>query len=288
MLLTGSGEPGAAIVQELGDVAGCLAKPVAAGPLYAWLEDVARRRRAASGTATREPVTASPAVAGVTSDRPRVLLVEDNPINRKVALHMLQRMGYDTEVATNGEEALAALARASFAAVLMDCQMPVMDGYAATRELRRREGSGRRTPVIALTASAMTTDRDRCIEAGMDDYLSKPVWDEHLASALKRLIAPGAGRGAGAQAYRETIAPGIEELVEHLRQDHAGTVIALAQELHPASAKVGAYHLSELLHEIEDLALRHPEQLHDVARTVEGEHRRVLAELHPGASPIGG
>jgi CheY-like chemotaxis protein len=286
MLLTGSGEPDDALAHELGDV-GRLAKPVSTGPLYGWLEDVALRRRTASDGATRGPVAASPAVGGATGGRPRVLLVEDNPINRKVALHMLKRMGYDSEVATNGEEALAALARDSFDAVLMDCQMPVMDGYAATRELRRREGTGRRTPVIALTASAMTTDRDRCIEAGMDDYLSKPVWDEHLASALKRLITPDAGRG-DAQAYQETIAPGIEELVEHLRQDHAGTVIALAQELHPASAKVGAYHLSELLHEIEDLALRHPEQLHDVARTVEGEHRRVLAELHAGASPMGG
>ena len=76
--------------------------------------------------------------------------------------------------------------------------------------------------------------------------------------------------------------------MEHLRQDHAGTVIALAQELHPASARVGAYHLSELLHEIENLAVRHPDQLHDVAPTVEGEHRRVLAGLHAGASPISG
>jgi len=88
------------------------------------------------------------------------------------------------QLAVNGQQALLALEADRFAAVLMDCQMPVMDGYQATAELRRREGSSRHTPVIALTASSMAEDRQRCLAAGMDDYLSKPVNAQNLAACL--------------------------------------------------------------------------------------------------------
>jgi two-component system, sensor histidine kinase and response regulator len=114
----------------------------------------------------------------------KVLLVEDNLVNQKVFVAMLTNIGYQVEVAGDGLGALDSLARHRYSAVLMDCQMPGMDGFEATEELRRREGTERHTPVIALTASAMATDRTRCIEAGMDDYLTKPLNAQALTAAL--------------------------------------------------------------------------------------------------------
>ena len=116
-----------------------------------------------------------------------VLVVEDNPVNQEVALGMLARLGVRAEVADNGEEGLAKIAGGAFDAVLMDCQMPVMDGYAATRALREREAADPslgRLPVIALTANAMQGDAERCFEAGMDDYLAKPFDPERLEEKL--------------------------------------------------------------------------------------------------------
>ncbi len=111
-----------------------------------------------------------------------ILVVEDNAVNQEVALGMLEKIGFSAEVADNGQEGLDALESGSYDLVLMDCQMPVLDGYAATRELRNRESSsetpGERLPIIALTANAMTGDAEKCLASGMDDYLSKP-FEEH-------------------------------------------------------------------------------------------------------------
>jgi CheY-like chemotaxis protein len=118
-----------------------------------------------------------------------ILVVEDNPVNQQVACGWLRKLGYRADVAANGFEALEALERIPYAAVLMDCQMPEMDGFQATAELRRREGATR-TPVIAMTANVMQGDRERCLEAGMDDYVPKPVRLEDLDAALRRWL-PG-------------------------------------------------------------------------------------------------
>ena len=118
----------------------------------------------------------------------RVLVVEDNPVNQKVALLQLERLGCRADLATNGLEAIEAYKRGEYDVILMDCQMPVMDGFEATRMLRTLEMPGRRTPIIALTAHAMKGDRDRCLAAGMDDYLAKPVERGALARTLKRWV----------------------------------------------------------------------------------------------------
>jgi signal transduction histidine kinase/FixJ family two-component response regulator/HPt (histidine-containing phosphotransfer) domain-containing protein len=119
---------------------------------------------------------------------PLVLLVEDNAVNREVAVGMLENLGYRTESAVNGLLALEAIAETDYDAVLMDCQMPLMDGLTATAEVRRREvkAGGRRLPIIALTANAMEGNRDRCLAGGMDDFLTKPFTQAQLAAMLKR------------------------------------------------------------------------------------------------------
>ena len=137
-------------------------------------------------------------------DAALVLVVEDSPVNRLVAMHVLKRCGYRAHVVNDGREALQALSSQRYDAVLMDCQMPDIDGYEATRELRRREDGGRRTPVIAMTAHAMIGDRERCLEAGMDDYIAKPVRSQLLAEVLGRWIdaeraVPGSPHGAPAR-----------------------------------------------------------------------------------------
>ena len=123
-----------------------------------------------------------------------VLLVEDNEVNRQVAQRLLTLSGVSFSVAENGKEAVDALAERSFDAVLMDCQMPVMDGYTATRVLRQRESEtgGARVPVIAMTANAMAGDREKCLGAGMDDYLTKPLNRALLEQTLRKWVRAGA------------------------------------------------------------------------------------------------
>jgi CheY-like chemotaxis protein len=127
------------------------------------------------------------------STAPRVLVAEDSPVNQIVASRALERCGCSVEIVATGTDALRALAAQHYDAVLMDCQMPDMDGYEATREFRRRERGSARTPVIAMTAHAMTGDRERCIEAGMDDYITKPFRPEKLLAVLERWIGNGNG-----------------------------------------------------------------------------------------------
>ena len=166
-----------------------LNKPVRQSQLY----DALATMMAATADAAREP---SPGEAWSRRTRARpesevghVLLAEDYPVNRMVAIAMLERSGYRVDAVGNGKEAVEALSSVPYAAVLMDVQMPEMDGYEATAEIRRREGSGPRTPIIAMTANAMQGDREKAIEAGMDDYVSKPVGREELEAVLSRWIS---------------------------------------------------------------------------------------------------
>ncbi len=126
-----------------------------------------------------------------------VLLVEDNPINQKVASRLLKKARYHVDVVENGKEALDAWSRGSYDLIVMDCQMPVMDGYAATEAIRERESDrGERIPIVAMTAHALEGDRERCLKAGMDDYIRKPVSVEELAAVLERWCDPANDHGS--------------------------------------------------------------------------------------------
>ncbi|MDF1603500.1 ATP-binding protein [Nocardioides sp. YIM 152315] len=142
--------------------------------------------------AVRAPATTTPVLAQRHADlaprRGRVLVVEDGEINQIVAEGVLSRLGFEVDLADDGVAGLEALERTTYDAVLMDVQMPVMDGYEATRELRRREGMLRHTPVIAMTAGALPGDRERCLAAGMDDYVAKPISPTELADTLDRWV----------------------------------------------------------------------------------------------------
>jgi CheY-like chemotaxis protein/HPt (histidine-containing phosphotransfer) domain-containing protein len=229
----------------------------------------------------------------------RVLVAEDNPVNQKVAAHMLENLGYQVDVVADGREALEAVAGTPYGAVLMDVQMPGMDGYRATRRIRdQEERSGRRnmmmglrklrTPIIAMTASAMRGDRERAIEAGMDDYVSKPVSRKELGAVLGRWISgtpayrvPGAeedGLHADDPLDRQVISglrslqkedetdivaelagmfledarPRLSALEEAILENDAPTVERLAHTLKGSSANMGARGMSAICARLED------------------------------------
>lgn len=121
---------------------------------------------------------------------PEILVVEDNKMNQKVVLSMLAKMGLKTDLAENGQEALAKLSQKNYALVLMDCQMPIMDGYEATQKFRASDNSlNKALPIIAMTAHAMPGDRERCINSGMNDYMTKPVTFAGLGQMVNKWLA---------------------------------------------------------------------------------------------------
>jgi PAS domain S-box-containing protein len=137
-----------------------------------------------------------PTSAAITSRCRRLLMAEDNVVNQRVAARMLEKMGYVVDVVSDGHEAVAAWARGGYDAILMDCQMPAMDGYAATREIRRRESGGARIPIIALTAHAIKGAEEECFAAGMDHHITKPIDRDELRRCLERSCERAAATAA--------------------------------------------------------------------------------------------
>jgi two-component system, sensor histidine kinase and response regulator len=194
-------------------VSGWLSKPVRKGQLREMLARVAGR--------DFNPASQSAPVApGATFGGARVLLVEDNRVNQEVARRLLSTIGIDTVVVENGHEAVRAIQAGRFEVVLMDCQMPVMDGYEATRVVRQWEsGSARHVPIIAMTANALPGDREKCLAAGMDAYLTKPIKREALAAELGRWLqsAPPAADRFDAEAFSQLeslMGDGMADIIE--------------------------------------------------------------------------
>ncbi len=216
----------------------------------------------------------------------RILIAEDNAVNQKVALRMLERLGCRAEAVADGAEAVAAVMKIPYHAILMDCHMPEMDGYEATAEIRRREAATNlHTPIIAMTANAMEGDRDKCIAAGMDDYVAKPVRPDQLRDALLRwyakdqelMASPAGETGAASPIFdferlkqsggddRDFMRQILDDYLDTLdarfrdleRKAHLGDCAALRAEAHGlkgVSRTVGAATLGDLLEEIETRA----------------------------------
>ena len=230
------------------------------------------------------------------SGRGHVLLVEDNEINQTVALGILANLGYSADVARNGREAVAMATGQDYAAIFMDCLMPEMDGYEATAAIRRAEPPGRHVPIVAMTAGALPEDRERCLSAGMDDHLAKPLMPVDVGGALEKWAGPrpGAGvraqleerldllRGAGAALGPAELAgllrrlsahaPGhVEEIVQAVAVDDAGRLLEQAHQLKGVAANLGARDLAAVCERLERAA-----RDHDLDAAV-----APLAELRP-------
>ena len=195
LMLSSSDHSGA--VERCRDLAlsAYIIKPVTQADLYAAMLN-------ALGAAPRLEAAAPKAVAVTTPARSlRVLLAEDNPVNQKLAIHLLEAAGHAVRLAHDGAQAVELYQRESFDLICMDLQMPVMDGIEATVEIRRLDGvRGTRTPIIALTAHAMQGDRERCLEAGMDGYVSKPIRRHELQAEIERVLPAPAGTSEEGQA----------------------------------------------------------------------------------------
>ena len=194
--LASTGERPAETVMQAEGWSASLAKPVKPMDLLAALARISGSKISHFKKSALHPVTGTEAPAH--RQTLRVLLAEDNPVNQKVAMKILERLGYEADVAANGQEVLSALKQIPYDVILMDCQMPEMDGFEATRLIRqmaqdpsaRSKTDLKRIYIIALTANAMAGDRETCLAAGMDDYISKPIRREDLQAALERTPHP--------------------------------------------------------------------------------------------------
>ena len=328
VMLTSVGRQGDARRMEAVGFASYLVKPLRQSQLFDALEAAwglrARGRRvrlvtrhtvAESRRAEVSREAAAPAV--------RILLAEDNRINQKVALRMLARLGYEADLAANGQEAVYLAEAFPYALVLMDCEMPKMDGYEAAQEMRRREaGSGRRVPIVAMTAHALSGAREKCLEAGMDDHVAKPVKLDELRQTLARWLPAGddappedaAGspdleaatvvrldrsvlaelRELESESGEPFLAGMIRTLLEtapdalsRLRRAHAsGTydvAAAIAHSLQGSSGSLGALAVNELCRELQALVR---ERCFDDAPRVLDRLEREIHELLPELTAV--
>jgi PAS domain S-box-containing protein len=306
-LLSSSGKVSDQVAREF-RLSGALSKPVRQSELYnclvAGLEGTGALVAAPSGDASE---------AGRRTGH--LLLVEDNTMNQLVATKLLEKLGYTVDVAENGREALEAIAAGSYDAVLMDCQMPEMDGYEATRQLRRSENGGpTRLPVIAMTAAAMEGDRERCLAAGMDDYVTKPVRAVAVDAVLARwltgsddaapaaVVEPGDDEfpldparlamlreldGGDGQLLTAVVSEFVGDSTRQivavstaLRQGDPQVVERAVHTLRGASANLGATTLADLCGELEALARASALAMApDLLDSIRAEHVRVCSAL---------
>ena len=220
VLLTSSGQRGDEQRLSEAGFAAYMTKPVRPSVLLdAMVSAWAKREQEAAAVRVGRHVEKAPGASSPKGDGPfagvRVLVVEDNVVNQKVACLALTKLGCRVDSAANGQEGVEMIRTIPYDIVFMDCQMPIMDGYEAAREIRRTEKPGERRTIVAMTANAMEGDRERCLEAGMDDYVTKPVRREALEAALKKWTTPAEAPETAAEEP-----PADTELLENLKWMH--------------------------------------------------------------------
>jgi CheY-like chemotaxis protein/HPt (histidine-containing phosphotransfer) domain-containing protein len=321
VIMTSYGQRGDATTAREAGVAAYLTKPIRQSLLFDCLTNVVSQPSVE--TATESSSVGTPAqlitrhilneTTMITSKL--ILLAEDNIVNQKVAVRQLQKLGYRADAVANGREALEALGRVAYDAVLMDCQMPEMDGYEATAEIRRREGQTKHTMIVAMTANALQGDREKCIAAGMDDYISKPVKPEALAQVLERVFAGSSGDKEGASGEAKEVSPpvdmarlreamgdelfdildiylaqmseNLEKLTAAIEDGNAGELDSIAHNCAGTSANCGMVAVVQPLRELERMgregSLAGAEAL---GRQVVSEFQRVKVFLHDNLVPV--
>ena len=281
VLLTSSARRGAAAAAKRAGISAFLTKPVRQSQLHDALVTVIGGKPVAAPLVTRHTIAEARARA-----RPRLLVVEDNAVNQQVAVGMLAKLGYRADVVANGIDAVDAVGRFGYGAILMDCQMPVMDGYAASARIRERERDGARVPIIAMTAAALKGEREKCLAAGMDDYVSKPVKLGELKQALDRWVGgadhadPAEPRAADAldpfdpevvamlrsltpagqqdsflsltRLFMTSAAALLETLRAAIARDDAAAVARVAHTLKGSAANLGATPLADACRQLEE------------------------------------
>jgi CheY-like chemotaxis protein/HPt (histidine-containing phosphotransfer) domain-containing protein len=276
-LLSSSGERLGAAESHLRGFAACLTKPVRSSELFDCLITNLRPGQ--------PPATALEQADTQTIDTPEamgvILLVEDNKTNQLVGSKVLARLGYSFDIANDGREALYAINAKAYDAVLMDCQMPEMDGYEATAAIRRIEAAsgGPRLPIIAMTAAAMEGDRETCIAAGMDDYITKPVQIEAIAEVLDRWVrrpsqaASSTDAGGNAPCDQPAREPIDQSQIDLLRSldDGDGTVLAEIVDHFLAEADQAGRELAA------SVSSGDCQALHRIAHTMKGASANVGA-----------
>jgi two-component system, sensor histidine kinase and response regulator len=271
-------------------------KPIRAAALNALVA------RVLSGNLPTEAQPSPAQQANPTFRGHRILLVEDNPVNQRVAQRLLQKLAAEVTIANNGAEALERIVESTYDAVLMDCQMPVMDGFTAARrirELERQNGRVRRLPIIALTANVMSEDRENCIAAGMDAHLGKPIEPAQLVDCLGRYLKPDIVRpevdmsalheltGGDAEFERELVETFVSsgdqclaEIVSALRSSDLATIGARAHALKGASANIYALGLAAAASSLESAARANSVgEIDSLVQALTAKLRAVNAEL---------
>jgi two-component system, sensor histidine kinase and response regulator len=225
VLLSSIGDHGLALASRQAGAEACLTKPARQSELFDCLVRVMSRR--SSGGENKEVNLSNPKQrhSDLLEQRKgiRILVAEDNAVNQQVALGVLASLGYAADAVANGLEAVEATTRIQYAAILMDCQMPEMDGYEATRRIRAAEENGWQIPIIALTADVVADARTRSLAAGMNDYVTKPINPDELATALERWAPVGSApraKNAGPQAIDGPLDPTV---IENLRKLEVAT-----------------------------------------------------------------
>ncbi|WP_415854446.1 response regulator [Sinomonas sp. G460-2] len=303
IILTSGGQPDRAQFERAG-VREWLSKPVRSSELY---DRVCRLLESATASSHLAPQVLAPRGQA----RGRILVVEDNEVNQLVAKGMAERLGYAVDLVSDGAQAVRATERAEYAAVLMDCHMPVMDGFDSTREIRARGGQGASLPIIAMTAGASDEDRERCLAAGMDDYLAKPVDLERLEAVLDHWTSLESDSGRSAATSQPALATNAAvdgERLDLLRSLGSGVLAATVEafqreadaglerlrrasatgsdDLHKAAHKlkgsvgnIGAVRAAELCEELEELGRQGSAPAPDQLAELEAELERVNESL---------